>query len=439
MSKGQTVDRDLDDDKQKVLDQLHEDFESWDKSRQAVYHDRNGRKAFSSINRHDDGERIYKDFNMKPFHEVLETAKRRDHPLYRYPESFLNNMIHVDDAELWALEDGDLEFFADEPRTRQKVMEFLARDENSHILSTLGDGGTETHAHAKPGKGKTSFGNVLKGVRNVEINNETVLYCLTLDELEQLPLAPYMTILKPAGVDVDVEAKPVDYRLPSVTIGLKDVFRDVVTYEDPVDLYEKVVPGGIYGVLPDPRFRKCEKLVQATYTPAWEAEESKEITPLRDFNHALLEVRAKEDVYLHRTELVMDEFTDLCPKNPEADANDENAKVGEFPARLGKLRKKNGSLTVMSHTIKQAHEDILAKERWFVTLPETPLPSTGLAGIGEIPVPKGLPTNLDKGEAVVWNATNYAEISWANPYRQYRFRGEINISYPRWEEATDAI
>lgn len=435
MSKRQTVDRDLDDDKREVLEQLHEDFESWDKSRQAVYHDRNGRKAFDSINRHDDGERIYKDFGMKPFHKVLEAAKRRDHPIYRFPASFLNNIIHVDDAEILALEEGDLEFFSDAPRTRRKVMEFLADDENSHILEGLGDGGTETHAHAKPGKGKTSFGNVLKGVRNAEINNETVLYCLTLDELEQLPLAPYLTILKPEGVRVDVEAKPVDYRLPSVSIGLEDVFRDVVEYSDPIDLLESVVPGGLYGVLPDPQFRECERLVQATYTPAWDAEEPAEVTPLRDFNHALLEVRAREDVFLHRTELIMDEFSDLCGKNPENDANDTNAKVNEFPARLGKLRKKNGSLTVMSHSVKRVHEDVLEKERWFVTLPKTPLPSNGLAGIGEIPVPDGYTTNLSKGEAVVWNATNYAPISWTNPYRRYSFRGEIKISYPRWEEA----
>jgi hypothetical protein len=418
---------------------LADDFDPWEKSRQAVYHDRNGREPFGGIDRHDDGEAMFREFGMKPFHKVLERAERDEHPAYTFPASYLNAVIHVDDAEIYALERGDLGYFDDAPRTRQRVMQWLARDGNEEILEILSDGGREIHAHAKPGKGKTSFANVIGTIRNAEVNNDTVMWCLTLDELEVLPVAPWMTACVPEGVKIDVEAKPKDYRLPSASIALGDVFRDVIEYSDPVDLFEKVVPGGIYGVFPDPKFRKCEKLTLANYNTAWEADEPGDVTPLRDFTHALLEVRARRDVFLHPTTLVIDEFGDLCPKNPEADASDTHRKVTEYPKRLGKMRKKNGSVIQLSHSLKRIHEDVLEKTRWFATMPQTPTPSSGLSGIGEVPLPDGYTRSMAKGQAAVWNATNYAPISWTNPYRRYDFVGEIAISYPEMEGALNAI
>ncbi len=121
------------------------------------------------------------------------------HPVYRYPEAYLDAIIHVDDAELWALEDGrtDADIIADQPHTRRKVLEWLAQPENEHVLNAMGDGGTDLWAHSEPGEGKTSFANVIGGIRMPEINNETVLWMLTLDELECLPLAPWMTVAVP--------------------------------------------------------------------------------------------------------------------------------------------------------------------------------------------------------------------------------------------------
>jgi hypothetical protein len=422
-----------------VRRRLAEDFAPWEKSRQAKYHEYNGRRPFSQLQNHDDGEAMYQQFGMTPFYKVLERAERRDHPVYRFPAAYLNALLHVDDAEIWALEDGELAIVEDAPRTRRKVMEWVV--DHPEVIDVLEDGGREWHAHAKPGKGKTSFANVVGTVRNAEINNDTVLWMLTLEELECLAVAPWMTILKPEGVAVEVEARPKDYRLPDrVSIDLTDVFRDVVEYTDPVDLFEKVVPGGIYGVLPDPRFRECEKLVRAAYNSAWEAEEHVEVTPLRDYIHAVLEVRARHDVFLHQTTMIVDEFGDLCPKNPEADESDLHAKVKEYPKRVGKARKKGLSIFHMSHSLKRIHEDVLEKERWFLTLPETPAPKSGLSGLGECPLPRSdYTSNFSKGEATSWNATNYADITWQNPYRRYDFRGEIHISYPEMEEALHAL
>ncbi len=104
---------------------------------------------------------------------------------------------------------------------------------------------------------------------------------------------------------------------------------------------QKIVPGGLYAVLPDPLFRGCEQLTQSTYTPAREAENPSEVTPLRDVNFAFLKSRAVDDEFLHPTLMVNDEFSDLVPLNPEADENDTNRKVKDFPKALGKARKKN--------------------------------------------------------------------------------------------------
>jgi hypothetical protein len=442
--------------KEEVVEQLREDFEPWEKSRQARYHA--GEKSWSRLSDvHDDGERIYKDFedsdgnSLKPFHKKLGSLSRQAringienaHPVYRYPSAYLDAIIHVDDAELWALEEGrtDDDIIAEQPRTRRKVLEWLAREENEHVLTAMGDGGTDIWAHSKPGGGKTSFANVVGGIRMPEINNETVLWMLTLDELECLPLAPYMTVAVPAGVEYEVHAKPRNPTLPTTEIELTDVFRDTLEYTTPRDLMSKIVPGGLYAVLPDPLFRGCEKQTMTTYTPARDADEPAEVTPLRDVNFAFMDTRAKDDEFLHSTTIVLDEFSDLVPLNPEADENDQNRKVKGYPVSQGKGRKKNLSTMTLSHSVARVDEGVREKTRWFVTMPKTPPPSSSLSGIGNVPVDKNYVNQFaDRtGRAVIWRDQNYAPIEWPNPYRNYEFRGEISVRYPRREEALDAL
>jgi hypothetical protein len=454
-----------------VLEQLREDFDPWEKSRQARYHA--GEASWRKLSRkgiHNDGEKVYQLFSektgdgrtksLKPLHKRLhlesERAKRNgwphkpksealveNSPVYRYPEAYLDAIIHVDDAELWALEEGrtDDDIIAEQPDTRRKVLEWLARPENEHILAAMSDGGTDIWAHSEPGEGKTSLANYLGGIRYPEVNNETVLWMLTLDELECLPLAPFMTAAVPAGVDLLVEAKPRDPSLPSVEISLEDVFRDTLEYSDPRDLMTRIVPGGLYAVLPDPQFRECEKLVGARFNTAWEAEEPAEVTPLRDNTFAMLETRAKDDEFLHPTTLVNDEFSDLVPLNPEADENDTAKKVKGYPVAQGKARKKNLSTLNMSHSVSRCDEGVREKNRWWVTMPNTPPPSSTLSGIGNVPINMSYINKVidRKGKAAVWRNNNYAPISWPNVYRRYEFRGEISIRYPRREEALDAL
>ncbi|SMO91919.1 hypothetical protein [Halorubrum cibi] len=439
-----------------VLEQLREDFAPWEKSRQARYHA--GEKSWGRLGQvRNDGERIYQDFEdddgntLDPFHKKLESLSRAArissiedaHPVYRYPSAYLDAIIHVDDAELWALEEERLDddIIAEQPATRRKVLEWLAKPENEHVLATMGDGGTDIWAHSKPGGGKTSFANVIGGIRMTEINNETLLWMLTLDELECLPLAPYMTVAVPEGIEYEVHAKPRNPTLPTTEISLTDVFRDTITYRTPRDLMTKVVPGGLYAVLPDPLFRGCEKLTMATYTPARDAETPAEVTPLRDVNFAFMETRAKDDEFLHPTTIVHDEFSDLVPLNPEADENDQNRKVKGYPVSQGKGRKKNLSTLTLSHSVSRVDEGVREKTRWFVTMPKTPPPNPSLSGIGNVPIDKNYVNRFaDRtGRAVIWRDQNYTPIEWPNPYRNYDFRGEISVRYPRREEALDAL
>jgi hypothetical protein len=448
-----------------VMQRLEQDFEPWEKSRQARYHA--GELSWERLCKkgvHNDGERIYKHFGkldedgeprgLTPMHRILrreskraarhgwpdnEEALEHAHPVYRHPSAYLDAIIHVDDAELWAMEDGRIDdpIIADQPHTRRKILRWLAEPQNEHVLRAMGDGGTDIWAHSEPGEGKTSLANYLAGVRFPEINNETVLWMLTLDELECLPLAPFMTAAVPAETRIEVEAKPRNPTLPSVEIDLTDVFRDTLTYSDPRDLMGKIVPGGLYAVLPDPYFRDCEKLVNASFTSAWEAEEPAEVTPLRDNTFAFLETRAKDDEFLHPTTLVNDEFSDLVPLNPEADENDTARKVRNYPVAQGKARKKNLSTFNLSHSIARCDEGIREKNRWFVTMPNTPPPSSTLSGIGNVPIDMSYINKLvdRKGKAAFWRNQNYAPISWDNPYRRFRFRGEISITYPEREVA----
>ena len=439
-----------------VREQLREDFEPWEKSRQARYH--SGEKSWGRLEDvHNDGEKIYQKFtdndgtSLKPFHKKLKSLSRvarkrgfqEAHPVYRYPSSYLDALIHVDDAELWALEEGrtDDDIIADQPWARRQVLEWLAKPENEHVLQSMGDGGTDIWAHSKPGGGKTSFANMIGGVRMTEINNETLLWMLTLDELECLPLAPFMTVAVPEGVDLEVHAKPRNPTLPTTEISLTDVFRDTIEYENPRDLMQKIVPGGLYAVLLVPLFRGCEKLTQATYTPAREAEKPAEVTPLRHVNFAFMETRAKDDEFLHPTTIVHDEFSDLVPLNPEANENDQNRKVKGYPVSQGKGRKKNLSTITLSHSIARCDEGVREKTRWFVTMPKTSPPSASLSGIGNVPINMSYINKFANrtGRAVMWRNQHFAPVEWANPFRNYQFRGEISVRYPRREEALDEL
>ncbi|TKX35039.1 hypothetical protein EXE51_16330 [Halorubrum sp. CGM5_25_10-8B] len=458
MSKSFSGQRRTEKKRDEILEQLHEDFEPYTESRQAKYHA--GEASWERLSKrgiHNDGKILHEYFldedgnQLRPFYRKLEALSRiaqRDgiesaHWVYQYPEAYLDALIHVDDAELWALERGDLdaEIIAEQPIKRRRVLEWLAKPENEHVLKALHDGGTDIWAHSEPGEGKTSFANMVGGVRMPEVNNETVLWMLTLDELECLPLAPFMTIAVPEGVEIEVHAKPRNPTLPTVEIDLTDVFRDTLTYTTPRDLINKIVPGGLYAVLPDPLFRGCEKLTAATYTPAREAEELAEVTPLRDVAFAFLESRAKDDDFLHPTLMVNDEFSDLVPLNPEADENDLNRKVKRYPVAQGKARKKNFSTMTLSHSVARVDEGVREKTRWFVTMPNTPPPSSSLSGIGNVPIDKSYVNNFadEVGKGVIWRNQNYAPISWENPYRRYKFRGEISVSYPRREEALDEL
>lgn len=411
-------------------------------TRQAIYHDRTDDTQFEDLRHHHDAEEIYwafpdeNDNTLPPFHRILARDARQGGQATSWPSAYLNHLIHLDDAEMYALERGDLSIFEHAPRSRKRVVELLAKPEYSDILMAMEDGGTGFHCHAKPGKGKTSF-NIHNVIRSVEVNNETYLWMLTLDECEPLPLAPWMTLAVPEGVTLDATAVPVRQDLPRTTIDPELVFRDTIRYSDPIDLLEQVVPGGIYGVLPDPRFRKCERLVRANYNTAWEADDAGDVTPLRDYSHAVLEARAKRDIYLHPTTMFIDEFGDLCPRNPEANEHDEYRKTKEFPNRLAKGRKKNLSVSVASHSLREVDEDILFKERCWVTFPNTPVPNC--SGIESCPLPKDKPLHIDPGSAFSWDTSNYVELDWPDPYKVQGFRGELKLSYPRMEAKIDAM
>lgn len=450
--------------REEVMKRLEADFEPWMKSKQARYHAGESWHKLTQRGVANDGEKIYQTFedsdgnSLKPFHKQLKTLSRtakkhgwphdseglqEAHPVYRYPSAFLDAMIHLDDAEMWALEEGRLDddIIADQHYARREVLHWLAKPENEHVLDSMSDGGTDFWAHSKPGGAKTSFANVIGGIRMPEINNETLLWMLTLDELECLPLARFMTVAVPADVEMVVEAKPRDPTLPTVEIDLTDVFRDTVEYHSPRDLMGKIVPGGLYAVLPDPLFRGCERQVGAAFTPAREAGEPKQVTPLRDFSHAVLSSRATDDEFLHPTTMVNDEYSDLVPLNPENDENDTHAKVKEWPVNMGKGRKKNLSHINLSHSIGRCDEGPREKNRWWVTMPKTPPPSSTLSGIGNVPIDSGYIDRFAprKGTAAIWRDRHYAPISWINPYRSYRFRGEISVTYPRREAAMEAL
>jgi len=406
---------------------------------------------------------MYKSLGIAPFHKYLALNEKRGKNVATYPSAWVTPLVHLREREIELVEQlvGEVDFDPDSPypshealeefpRPRAKVLEWIADDDGHRTapkaqgrrtIDAWTAGGSDYLAYGKPGSGKSTLmdftASVLQGV-----NNETVLLADTMDDsgtndrAEWLPLAPWATIAVPAGIPVEVRIVPNSPEVSSFVVGLEDICRDVIRYDSPLDLLGQLIEGQFYVVFPDPLHRGCEDVSRFAYhppgrvTPVGEEGPSAP-TPADQWWFAFVQARIKSDTFTHWTSLMFDEAGNLFDPDAQKDDHDTYQKVRDFAKGFADARKKGVSTYSYSHALSEVSHFFRAKQRWWITMNGmTPPIGKTLPGDKTCTIPTSRYTrSMGKGEAMVWNDSNYASINWPNIKRGARLDAEVSIDF----------
>lgn len=298
------------------------------------------------------------------------------------------------------------------------------------------DGGTDFLCRGKPGTGKSTLANYL-ALRQTEINKEKVVWRGSSSRSEWLPLAPWVRLCLPRGVDCDLRLEPKDPSEPSVELNesdLKEIVREVVRYDNPVDLNKRVLKEGvIHVVYPDPEMRGC----QAVYEDS--PEKQYDSPPKRDalfssedpanhwwFAWALARV---ENGPHHWTTWICDEIGDLCPQSANKDSFGSYQKVELLKDTWVDLRKFGVSVFAFAHSEKDVHQMIRHKLRWRIQMPNTanPTSSSGVVGFETVAMDRDITSWMDVGEALMYTETNFEKFAWSDMSTNTSYKLKIKL------------
>lgn len=415
--------------------------------------------------RHNDGERIYKDFSIPPFHKFLAKSERHEQNVALYPSAWLGTLLHLEEREKELIEHiaGDVDYHPDDPHVehdvlqqiaeseplRAKTLEWVAADGGDRLpwnasgnrtIDTFTAGGTDTAIYGAPGSGKTTLA-LFHALTRMQLNNETVIWADTLDDsyqnerCEWLSMAPYATVAVPAHLDVSVRIVPKNPSVSPFEVDLEDIARDVVRYSGPRDLVSGLTRGQFYVVFPDPTFKNCEAVSQFPYhapgdtTPVGEDGPS-EPTPPDHWWFAFMSARVTHDLYGHWTTLLLDEAGNLLDPDASKDVHKTYQKIEWWMEKFADARKKGVTVDTMCHAVAERHRKIRAKERRWLTMNGTSPPiGKSMPGDKTCPMYEDYVSDMDAGQGQIWTTQNYASISWPNLKRDARVDAEVSIEF----------
>lgn len=287
-------------------------------------------------------------------------------------------------------------------------------------------GGTNFLATAGKGAGKSTFA-LWWSARLMEVNNEAVVWRGVSGRSEWLPFAEWTTLFLPKNVDQEPIWKPRNMMRPNEgeAADLENVVREVVRYEDPIEINDKLKPGTFNVVYPDPSFTGCDEIMRdsdyvgkkVTFTPIWEAEDGGG-TPVDHWWYAYFVSKLEYGPW-DWTSIVFDEVQDFAPQDA---SNTENAKTHALVESLRKIIDQSRKFWLSIFFFAQGEEDLHAKIRrtmqWRVSLPDesgnpTKNDSAPL-GFSDIPMKKNMLKEKGPGFIVLWTPANFTRLKSDN-------------------------
>jgi hypothetical protein len=294
-----------------------------------------------------------------------------------------------------------------------------------HTWKADGDednGGTDFLCAAKPGKGKSTLANYV-AARSLGLNDERVVWRGSTSRSEWLPLAPWTRLCLPSGADVRVLAKSRDPREPEVEIDIDDlegnVVREVVRYDDPVDLNHNHLDGGQFCVVyPDPEMKGCQAVYEQSDEKAYDTPNGREALfheedPTNHWWFAWALARVEHGPH-NWTTWIADEIGDIAPQSVMKDSFGSYQKVELLKDVWVDARKFGLSIYAFGHSEKDIHSMIRRKIRWRIQLrgAANPTTSNGVVGFESVPMNHDLTSSMSVGEALMYTESNFDFFRW---------------------------
>jgi len=275
-------------------------------------------------------------------------------------------------------------------------------------------GGTDALIEGPMGAGKSTLLKVL-AAHTMDQNDEAVVWRGSESRSEWVAYAPWAKVCLPASCDVDARlistAGADDYPRD---VDLEEIVREVVYYEDPMDLCEQLEPGKFHVVYPDPEMTGCQDLYERSPKRMDGLEFSSE-DPVNHWWVGFLLARVEHGPYIW-TSLFIDEVGDIIPQSASKDKFASYQKVELYRDLFIDSRKYKLSIYHAGQNAEDAHEKVKRKHRWRATLNgrANPTREGQVIGFNRVPMETDLTSDMPTGRGLFWTETNFSPFSWGD-------------------------
>jgi hypothetical protein len=278
-------------------------------------------------------------------------------------------------------------------------------------------GGTDLLVEGPMGAGKSTFLKVTGAHCMDSVGpypSEAVVWRASESRSEWISYAQWAKVCLPASCKVEayvVSTSEGDSYRREVALG--DVVREVVYYDDPLDLCQNHLESGKFHVVyPDPQMTGC----QALYEQSPKREDGLEFTASDPVNHwwvGFLLARVEHGPYIWTTYL-SDEIGDVIPQSASKDQYASYQKVSLYKSLLVDSRKYKFSMVHAGQNEEDAHEKVKRKHRWRATLKgrANPTRASQVVGMRSVPMETDLTADMPTGRGLLWTETNFEAFSW---------------------------
>ncbi|WP_435145930.1 hypothetical protein [Halobaculum sp. P14] len=403
---------------------------------------------------HSVGENMRRAFGFRCWSNVLEDLEHMDHPaiedgshpIIHHPRAFLDHLVHIDDMDKLRLEHDDLSGLSKE---RQAMFRWL--QEHPGIVSDLRIGGTDWGAFGPKGSGKSTMAIALPVIRNLEINQDAVVWRGSSARSEWLPVRAWTRLCLPAGIEVEATLEPPSDQMEPIEIDLEEMVHEVVRYSSIRELNHEVLKEGmLHVVYPDPRFRgatqayrEADEIQEVEHVSAWDVARGspdddedlgpQDVTPSEMwwFAWAIDKIDNGPPIW---TTLLADEIGNWMPEHASNEYHRLHDRISAYRDKYVDARRNKFSQFGIGHDPEDLHNLMRKKMRWQITMAGADNPTGKTVGMGEAPMERNYAKRMRLGQALSWNSQNYAEFSWSDIPSQFKVPGQLHIRFPEVQE-----
>jgi hypothetical protein len=312
----------------------------------------------------------------------------------------------VDWDACWSRSEAARKEFAEagERKWKKKLLPNIIRHAYDPDESWKAAGGTDLLSVGEPGSGKSNFALWLSQ-RLMESNDEKVVWRASTSRSEWLPFAPWARVCLPKGVDVRAEFVPKIPTQDGFEVKLEEIVREVVRYNDVVDLNKRILKPGMFHVIyPDPRMRGCQWVYEQDQEKQYEGLEFSGNDPINHWWFGWMHARVSQGPH-HFSSILFDEIGDIAPESASKDEFAHYQKVELLKDCWVDARKYGHSIFAFGHSEADIHSMIRRKIRWRATMAGTTNPTSagGIVGFGKVPMNHDIMSARDVGDILVYN------------------------------------